>query len=141
MNTQNQLATASHRDAPEVEPATVTHGHPTGRGVNVLAIVDELTRILAALGDTADAVAGNLRRAGIRGTACTTTFLNPIVRFAKRQVMVEALSLDVIKPGTLRLRFDDGRKGEVVLPHAVQDFLRGFNKAAYSELELPHGQT
>ena len=85
MSTQNQLTTANHRDAHEAEFATALHGDSTCGGANGFGIADQLTKILAALGDSADAVASSLRGAGIQGTLCTARFLNPIVRFSRRQ--------------------------------------------------------
>ncbi len=97
----------------------------------------ELGAMLKELGETPDEVATALKANGIRGVRNAARFLNPIVRYAQGQVMVDALGLDVMQGDTLRLIFHDGRKEETPLPPTVRKFLDAFNVGKYPDLELP----
>ncbi len=95
-----------------------------------------LAPILEAMGDTPDAVANTLRVAGVRGVRNTVRFLNPVVRFVKARLAFDAMSLDVIKGHTMRLRFLSGIKEDATLPQAVLDFLAAFNDGRYPDLAM-----
>ena len=95
-----------------------------------------LAPILESMGETPDAVAKTLRSAGIHGVRNTVRFLNPIVRFVQLRLAVDAVSLDLFKADTLRLRFHDRTKEEIALPVAVKGFLAAFKEGAYPELEM-----
>jgi hypothetical protein len=98
---------------------------------------EQLRAILASLGSTQDSVAATLKSSRIRGVRNAARFLNPIVRYAQRLVTVDALSLDLMKQDTPRLRLHDGAEVETVLPEAVRGFLDAFNRGDHPDLELP----
>jgi hypothetical protein len=99
----------------------------------------ELTRVLMALGDTADAVAGNLGAARIKGVRNTVRFLNPVVRYCQFQLHLDEYALDLIQPNTLRMILPDGvRRVEVAVPPPVKEFLLAYHRGKFSDLELPN---
>ena len=96
----------------------------------------DLASLLLAMGPNADALAATLRTAGIQGVRNTARFLNPLARSFQRHILLDNYSLDLMQPGTLRLR-THGASREFLLPPPVADFLTAFNAGAYPDLELP----
>jgi hypothetical protein len=102
--------------------------------------VGKLRTILKSLGSSAEEVAATLQTHGIRGVRNTTRILNPIVRYAQGRVPGNAMSLDVMKPDTLRLIHQSGAEEEASLPLPVRHFLDAFNRGMHPDLELPEEQ-
>ncbi|MDB5309989.1 MAG: hypothetical protein JWO38_4191 [Gemmataceae bacterium] len=104
---------------------------------------DQLTRILAAMGTTADRVAEVLRANGCRGFR-TGNFPSPVIRYAYRWFddgnLVLVYSAQGWKPDRLYLYRLDGRREEVLLPAAVAEFLALFDGGVYSDLDLALGR-
>src|SRR2546423_12872165 len=100
--------------------------------------MSHLTNLIAALGPTPDEIANTLRAKGIQGVRNTARFLNPMVRYVQRMIKVDALSVDVMTPGAIRMKMN-GHEEVAVLPKPVAEFLDAFNVGKYPELELPPG--
>ena len=73
---------------------------------------------------------------GVQGVRNTVRFLHPLVRYLQSQLRVDA-SLDLMQRDRLRLTFGNGREEEAILPEAARQFMDGFDRGAYPELELP----
>jgi hypothetical protein len=97
---------------------------------------NELTKILAGMGDSADAVAATLRATSIKGVRNSARFLNPIVRYCQSLLRLDDYALDLILRRALRMILPDGRKAEVQLPQPVVEFLDGFHAGKFPDLEL-----
>jgi hypothetical protein len=95
-----------------------------------------LAHLIAELGTTPDEVASALRKKAIQGVRNTARFLNPVVRYVQSVIRVDALSVDVMTPGAIRLR-TNGSAEVAVLPKPVASFLEAFNGGKYPDLELP----
>lgn len=95
----------------------------------------ELGRLLARLDRPPDEVARLLKEAGISGVRNTVRFLNPLVRFVQARFHLDDYTLDVIKPGCLRLTLPDGTTRERAIPLTACEFLVAFNAGRYPELE------
>jgi hypothetical protein len=100
----------------------------------------ELNGILAGAGIAPEQVADTLRNAGIRGVRNTVRFLNPIVRYCQSLLSRQDVSLDVIQPDMLRIRFPDKRTTQLPLTPSVKQFLDRFNSGAFPDLEFPPQQ-
>jgi hypothetical protein len=101
--------------------------------------VEDVFRLLEGMGSTPDEVAATLLLAGVHGLRGSTRFLNPVVRYVKRNLEV-GCQLAVGGSGTvLRLRLCD-QETEVALPPAVQGFLDCFHRGLYPDLELGEGE-
>jgi hypothetical protein len=97
----------------------------------------QMAKLLEGLGTTADEVAANLKAHGVQGVRNAARTLNIIVRHVQGRIRVDAWSLDMMKPGKLRLTYGDGRTEEAVIPDPVRLFLDAFNRGQHPELELP----
>jgi len=101
----------------------------------------DLERALLLLRDTAQAVADTLQFNNIWGVRNTVRNLNPIVRFAQRQLLIDDYRLalfhsDALFTYVLRLTLSNGVTEEVEMPAAVKAFLDAFNRGNYPGLEL-----
>ena len=97
--------------------------------------VSELGSLLATMGNTVHKVAATLQDAGIRGVRNTARFLNPIVRYCQRHLMVDGVALDVMERGLLRVQVR-GITDNFPLPPPIIEFLDCFNRGAWPDLEL-----
>jgi hypothetical protein len=96
--------------------------------------LDAIENLLAAMGDTPDAVANAIRSRGVRGMRDSPSLFNPVVRYLNRALAVGS-RLEVGVSGTvLRLQLA-GKVREVPLPPAVQEFLRAFHEGRFPDLE------
>jgi hypothetical protein len=77
-----------------------------------------------------------LRANSIKGVRNTVRFLNPLVRYLRKQLPVDA-SVDVIRRDKARLAFWNGNVEEVPISEATRQFMDAFDAGAYPELELP----
>jgi hypothetical protein len=107
--------------------------------------LDELSRILAGLGQTPDQVAEVLRASGCRGFR-TGSLPSPIIRYAYRHFDEGTLVLaysprSTMWPERLCVHLLDGRLGEVPLPEPVAEFLARFDEGAYPDLDLELNRT
>jgi hypothetical protein len=96
--------------------------------------MDEIIRLLAAMGGTPDEVAATLRAEGVRGLRDSPSVRNPVVRYLNRQLDIGG-RLEVGTGGTVLRLFRGGRVQETPLPDAVRDFLAGFHGGRYPDLE------
>ena len=90
--------------------------------------------MLQSLGKTADEVASMLRSKGIQGVPNTIRHLNPIVRYAQRQI-ASPCGMHIVDH-KLTIRFADGQEKEETIPEAVREFLEAFNRGQYRDLLL-----
>ena len=97
----------------------------------------DLSKTLEQMGSSAEEVAATLRATGVQGARNTVRGLNPIVRYVQNTLRLDNFDADVMTGVTFRVRGIDGV--EVPLPKAVVDFVDGFNRGAYPDLELPGG--
>jgi hypothetical protein len=98
--------------------------------------MSHLADLIATLGTTPDEVAITLRARAIHGVRNTARFLNPVVRYIQSIIRVDALSVDVMTPGAIRMKMN-GHEEVAVLPKPVVKFLDAFNGGKYPDLELP----
>lgn len=101
---------------------------------------NDLGRLLARLGDTAEAVAETLKGNDIRGVRNTVRHLNPIVRYLHRHLRIDDYELSL--PHTdghhkLSMISPDGSPTKFALPAPIDEFLTAFNRGEFPELELP----
>jgi hypothetical protein len=94
--------------------------------------VEEITRLLAGLGETAEQVAETLRAHRILGIRLATTFDNPIVRYLNRNLDIGGW-LEV-RDSTLTL-LRRSSSYQIALPAPVVEFLAAFDRGAYPHLE------
>jgi hypothetical protein len=99
--------------------------------------LEEITELLARMGDTAEQVAQTLRSAGVRGLRGNTSFLNPIVRYLNWSIEIGG-RLEVVEGTALRLQLS-GEVREAPLPPAVQAFLTAFHRGDFPHLEGTRG--
>ena len=97
----------------------------------------DLDFILSSMGDSADEVAATLKAAGIQGVRNTVRFLNPVVRYCQLHLRLDNYTLDLMKPNTMRMTVPKKRERDFPMPAPVKEFLVGFNRGAYPDLELP----
>jgi hypothetical protein len=105
--------------------------------------LEQLSRILTALGQTPDRVAEVLRASGCRGHRYGS-FPSPVVRYAYR--LFDGGSLVLVysapfRPGKLYLYRLDGSREELALPVPVAEFLARFDEGLYPGLDLESGRT
>jgi hypothetical protein len=98
--------------------------------------LDSISQELDGLGDTPAGVARMLRAAGIKGQRGSTSFLNPVVRYLNRTLVIGA-RLEIEVGGAVLRLVQRGQVQELPLPVAVQEFLDGFHRALYPDLEEP----
>jgi hypothetical protein len=100
-----------------------------------------LARLLSILGSSAVDVARTLQSKQIQGVRNTVRQLNPIVRYVQSQIPLDNYRLDLLPSDgegyRLRLVLADARELETTLPRPVREFLEGFNRGDYPELEMP----
>jgi hypothetical protein len=96
--------------------------------------MDQILQLLAAMGDTADAVAATLRAEGIRGHRDSPSFQNPIVRYLNRHLNI-GHRLEVGAGGSVLRVISGGRVQEAGLSEPVRDFLQRFHQGLYDDLE------
>lgn len=106
--------------------------------MNLEATKIQVAELVQGMGQTADEVADTLKYQRVHGFRNAVRILNPVVRFVRTRLHVDALGLDVMQGDRLRLIFQDGRIVEVPLPKAVVAFLQNFNQGAYPELLAPN---
>lgn len=97
-----------------------------------------VTMVLDNLGHTSDDIAHRLLDLGVCGVRNTVRFHNPLVRYLQAEFMDHfqtKVFMDVIKGDILRILFLNGEKQEVALADATVDFLEGFDRGYYPELE------
>jgi hypothetical protein len=102
--------------------------------------IDELSRILAELGQAPEGVAAMLRASGCRGFQ-RGNFPSPVIRYAYRQfddgnIVLVYSPPPELRPAKLYLYRLDGRREELSLPSAVAEFLARFDAGAYPDLDL-----
>lgn len=105
-------------------------------------LIDDLTRIFAAMGQTADQVAETLRAHGCRGYHCGNSPC-PVFRYVYRKfddgqlVLQYDIYSQALKPSKLCLYPADGeRRVEMPLPAAIAEFLARFDDGLYPDLDL-----
>jgi hypothetical protein len=95
-----------------------------------------LRTLLEELGGTADEVAARLEASGVHGVRNTARYLNPVVRYLRARLRGSG-AIDLQLGDKARLTFGNGHQQAAVLPEAVRQFLVGFNRGDYPNLELP----
>lgn len=101
---------------------------------------NDVGRLLALLGDTANAVADTLKGNDIRGVRNTVRHLNPVVRYLQRHLRIDDYELSL--PHTdgrhqVSMTTPGGAPKTMDLPAAIDEFLTSFNRGDFPELELP----
>ena len=96
--------------------------------------MDQIVRLLAAMGDTPDEVAAAVRRTNVRGLRDSTSDRNPIVRFLNRSLNIGG-RMEIGAGGNILRLFLSGKTKEATLPVAVQSFLQDFHQGLYPDLE------
>jgi hypothetical protein len=100
--------------------------------------IEQLLRILAAMGQAADQVAELLRAAGCRGFR-NGGFPSPVFRYVYRKFDEGNLILVYSRPGKpskIYLYLGDGKREEILLPPAIAEFLDNFDQGSYPDLDL-----
>jgi hypothetical protein len=95
---------------------------------------NEFETILEDLGSSPEAIAERMAFLGIQGVRNAARILNPLIRYFQGMAKSHWLTMDVMKPGVLRIVSTDGEM-EILLPTAVQEFLGDFNQGRFPELE------
>jgi hypothetical protein len=99
-------------------------------------MLEEIAAVLQHTGETPQEVAAALLRAGVQGQRDSAGFLNPVVRYLNRTLDIGGrLEIPLDQP-LLRL-VQGGQVHALALPPAVREFLDGFHRGLYAELELP----
>jgi hypothetical protein len=101
----------------------------------------ELQNILRHLGDTPQTVAAKLKANGVKGVRNTLRHLNPIVRYVERQLLLDDYQLSLEQPKVdsqlmLLLVLPNGESQETMVKGAIKQFLDGFNRGDFPDLEL-----
>jgi hypothetical protein len=96
--------------------------------------MDAILRVLGAMGSTPDQVAATLRTAGVRGFRESTSFMNPVVRYLKRNLEIDGRLEALTEGNVVRLTCGETVQ-EAPLPVPVRDFLEGFHRGSYPDLE------
>ena len=112
------------------------HGAIPGVGCTLWPDAQRAAAQLEELGGTPDEVAAALKARRIQGSRHAVRLLNPVVRFIRRRIVLDADSLDVIQGDKLRFTFWDGGTVEAPIPKAVRLFMDAFDSGKYPELEL-----
>jgi hypothetical protein len=94
--------------------------------------MEQIERLLAAIGNSPDEVATTLRRTWIRGMRGHTSFLNPIVRYLNQNLDIGG-RLEVADTALYLLL--GGYVQQMELPFAVKEFLDSFHQGLYPDLE------
>lgn len=97
--------------------------------------MEQICRVLETMGATAAEVATTLRAERVQGMRDSSSFMNPVVRHLNRTLNIGG-RLEVGAGGTTLRLFLDGKVKQVTLPGAVQEFLEGFHRGLYPDLEL-----
>jgi hypothetical protein len=101
--------------------------------------IKELTRIFAAMGETADKVAECLRAHGCRGSR-GGGLLCPVFRYVYRKFdegqLVLVHSPAMMPSGLYLYSALDGRRSEMPLPAAIAEFLARFDAGSFPDLDL-----
>jgi hypothetical protein len=100
------------------------------------SVSEQLERALEQLGNSPALVGETLKSHGVMGARNTVRILNPVVRFISAQLAISSLGMDVMVPGSFRVKLLDGTTLKVSLPRPVLDFLRAFNHGHFPELEI-----
>jgi hypothetical protein len=95
---------------------------------------EELAVLLGTLGDTADAIAANLRAQDIKGFRSRTNQC-PVARWLWREVG-GCTDVDVDDSVNIKIQIDGFRLRslECAPPDVVTDFIEGFDKDRYADL-------
>ena len=102
--------------------------------------MEQITRLLAAIGASSNEVATTLRRAWIRGVRGSASFLNPIVRYLNQNLDMGG-RVEVRADGTTLHFLLAGRLQQAPLPVSVQAFLDCFHRGLYPDLETEGAST
>jgi|HubBroStandDraft_6_1064221.scaffolds.fasta_scaffold259105_3 hypothetical protein len=100
-------------------------------------LIQEVSGVLAELGQTPEAVANCLRAGGVQGVRNAARYLNPIVRLVLDKTNLNSFVVDLIQRDRLRIRLAGGEQVVVLLPPPVQRFIADFDNRKCPYLELP----
>jgi hypothetical protein len=101
-----------------------------------MSVSEQAVKLLNGLGSTADEIAAALKAEAVQGVRHAVRLLNPIVRFIRERIVIDAESLDVMRRDRLRFTYRGGRTVEAAIPEAVRLFMDAFDRGKYPELEL-----